>query len=356
MIIHKIVFRGSDIVAEYLGLTFDGRMSIAPEEDRFTQFYTKNWAEILATTYYKSETVDWGHRLRPRLVYWGFLAGSTLPLSDEQLDTVAKVAVCIELVHKSSLILDDYIDRDTMRHGLPSFYVTHGVEKTIMYTIHLLCVSLQTLTSVYFSHSIDGYYYYKSLTALISTLYNMSLGVLKELDLTCDNLSDIQQVKEIMDLETSSLIRNSLLLGYFLSEKIDKNIEAAFERIGTKLGYAFQVLNDLEPFCNMKSEAHKGSINTDVSRGRKNICFSVIFELSSNQEKRQIATTDDALLEQLFKKYNIQKIMIDEIHNVLLNIENELSELRPKIRCDEWTDEFLQFIKSVFTTFENRLN
>lgn len=343
-------------MAEYLGLTFDGRMSSAPEEDRFTQFYTKNWAEILATTYYKSETVDWGHRLRPRLVYWGFLAGSELPLSDEQLDIIAKVAVCIELVHKSSLILDDYIDRDTMRHGLPSFYVTHGVEKTIMYTIHLLCVSLQTLTKVYHEHSISGDYYYKSLTALISTLYDMSLGVLLELDLTPDDLTDIPKIKEIISLETSSLIKNSLLLGYFLSESTNVDIEAAFVRVGTKLGYAFQVLNDLEPFCNLKSEAHKGSVNTDISRGRKNICFSVMFELLSNREKREIITADDSLLEQLFEKYDIKKVMLGETHNVLLSIEAELSALNSKIKCDEWIDGFTKFIKSVFATFENRLN
>lgn len=343
-------------MAEYLGLTFDGRMSSAPEENRFVQFYNKNWEEILATTYYKSETVDWGHRLRPRLVYWGFLAGSTLPLSDEQLDTLAKVAVCIELVHKSSLILDDYIDRDTMRHGLPSFYITHGIEKTIMYTIHLLCVSLQTLTKVYYEHSIKDCYYYKSLTALISTLYDMSLGVLIELDLTSDDLSDIQKIKEIMNLETSSLIKNSLLLGYFLSESTAANIESAFEQIGTKLGYAFQVLNDLEPFCSLKNEAHKGSVNTDISRGRKNICFAVLFELLSNREKHEIFSADDHLLEHLFEKYHIKEIMLGEIHNVLLSIEIELSKLDSKIMCEGWIDAFTKFVKSVITTFESRLD
>lgn len=343
-------------MSEYLGVTVDGKMSSAPEEDCFARFYFKNWGEILSTTYYKSETADWGHLLRPRLVYWGFLAGSTLPLTDEQIDTTAKVAVCVELVHKASLILDDYIDRDTMRHGLPSFYVTHGVEKTIMHTIDLLCVSLQTLTNVYFARSINEHYYYKSLTVLISTLHNMSLGVLKELDLTTDDLSDIQKIKEIMDLETSSLIRNSLLLGYFLSESMDVDVEATLERIGTKLGYTFQVLNDLEAFCNLKNETHKGSINTDVSRGRKNICFSVMFELLSSRDRHKIATADDILLEHLFEKYNIKKIMLDDIHNVLVSIEDELSELEPQIKCDRWTNLFLQFIRSVFTTFENRLS
>ena len=343
-------------MSEYLGILSDGELYCAPDEKRFVQFYKMKWAEMMEQSYYKSENIDWGHRLRPRLVYWGFLAGSQPLPSDEQLDSIAEVAVCVELVHKASLLLDDFIDKDTMRHGELSFYVTYGVEKTVMYTIHLLCMSLRKLTDVFYKCSLASSFYYKSMTSLIGTLYNMSLGVLKELDLTGADLADVEKIKEIMDLETSSLIENSLLLGYFLSGDNTPDIERVLEQIGTKLGFAFQVLNDLEPFCSQKNEAHKGSKNTDISRNRKNICFPVLMELLSKREKEKAVTESDDYLINLFEKYNVKQILIEDVHNMIYGIHSDLIELTPKIKRENWGYLFMRFVASVISVFESRLN
>ena len=343
-------------MSEYLGLMSDGELYCAPEEERFVQFYKKNWAKMMEQSYYKSENIDWGHCLRPRLVYWGFLAGSQSSLLDEQLDSIAKVAVCIEFVHKASLLLDDFIDKDTMRHGEVSFYVSHGVEKTVMFTIHLLCMSLKELTDVFYKCSLEGSFYYKSMTSLIRTLYNMSLGVLMELDLSSLDLANVEKIKEIMDLETSSLIENSILLGYFLSGDNVLDVEQTLEQIGSKIGFAFQVLNDLEPFCSQKNEAHKGSQNTDVSRNRKNICFPVLMGLLSKRERVKVVDESDDYLIYLFEKYNVKQILIDDVHNMLFGIQSELIRLTPIIKRENWGNLFMQFVASVISVFENRLN
>ena len=343
-------------MAEYMGLTTDGEMFAAPEEEIFVKYYEKNWSEIASKTYYGSENFDLGHRLRPRLVYWGFLAGTDSPLNDEQFDSVAKVAVCVELIHKSSLLLDDIIDKDTMRHGYPSFYTIYGTDKAIMFTINLLCTALKTMTEVYYRHSIGGSYYYKSMIVVVDTLYNMSLGVLMELDLEPKDFVNIHKIKEIIELETSSLIGNSLLLGYFLSEKCEESIEEMLERIGQKLGYAFQVLNDLEPFCNSQNEEHKGSLNTDISHDRKNICIPILMELMSKADaKRLTSFSDNSYIINMFNKYNIRRIMIDDIDNVILWIEDELKEHSYEVKYPNWAQEFKQFILSVITVFESRL-
>lgn len=343
-------------MSEYLGILIDGEMYTAPEESRFIQFYKINWAKMMETSYYKSENIDWGHRLRPRLVYWGFLAGTQFSLSDEQLDSISRVAVCIELIHKASLILDDFIDKDTMRHGATSFHVTYGTEKTVMFTIHLLCMALKELTDVFYNCSLESSFYYKSMTSLVETLYNMSLGVLMELDLNKSDLTDIKRIKEIMDLETSSLIENSILLGYFLSGDNEREIEESLEKIGSRLGYAFQILNDLEPFCTLKNEAHKGSKNTDISRNRKNICFPVLMGLLPKQEKKKVAQSSEEHLLYLFDKYSVKQILVDDVHNILRGIHAELIKLTPTVKRVNWASSFMQFVTSVIYVFESRLN
>ncbi len=342
-------------MAEYFGIKTDGEFFVAPEEYRFIQFYKQNWAKVMEHTYYKEENIDWGHRLRPRLVYWGFLSETIGPVSDRQMDVVSKGAVCIELIHKSSLLLDDYIDKDTMRHGSPSFYTVYGVEKTVMYTIHLLCMALKTLTDILYQDSIRSSYYYKSMTALIQTLYNMSLGVLMELDLTRDDMGDINKVKEIMDLETSALIENSLLLGYYLTQSEDSLVENVLVQVGEKLGYIFQVLNDLEPYCSANNDAHKGSTNTDIMRNRKNICFPLLMGVASNKDKKKLACASDSELVFLLNKYGIKELLLTDVQNTITQIKQDITSIKSLAKRHEWSAAFTDFIDSVIRVFQNRL-
>lgn len=345
----------------YLGMKNDGLYALANGEEIFIEHYEKKWNEILLDVYYHTELLNYGHKFRPRLVYWGYCAGKSITdMNTNDYDAIAQVAVCIELVHKASILLDDYIDGDTARHGINAFHITHGPERTMIFSLNILCRSLSIINETFMEYIDDSTYSKISMKLVIQTLEDMTLGVLRELDLSDDvSRQKLDDVKEIMHLETASLITNSLLVGYLLSQNKEMNNINLFQEIGKDLGYIFQVLNDLEPFCSKRNNDHKGSLNTDISRNRKNICVPLLYIYLTPKEKRKLQNTPseekDALLLNLFQKYRIQEKLFNEINNVCKRIHNNITLMTRKPQLQEWCDHFNAFVDSVITVSKKRL-
>lgn len=345
----------------YLGMKNDGLYALADGEEIFIEHYEKKWDEIVSDVYYHTELLSYGHKFRPRLVYWGYCAGKTITsMTANDYDAIAQVAVCIELVHKASILLDDYIDGDTARHGIDAFHITHGPERTMIFSLNILCRSLSLINDTFIEYIDDSTYSKISMKLVIQTLEDMTLGVLRELDLSDDvSMQKLDDVKEIMHLETASLITNSLLVGYLLSQNKEMDNINLFREIGKDLGYIFQVLNDLEPFCSKRNNDHKGSLNTDISRNRKNICVSLLYIYLTSKEKRKLENTPseekDALLLNLFQKYRIQEKLFNEINTVCKRIHNNITLMTRKPQLQEWCDHFNVFVDSVITVSKKRL-
>lgn len=347
---------------KYLGLKDDGTYYAAKREAEFLNFYEKNWSEILSDTYYKSEQLDIGHKFRPRLVYWGFIMNGCDQLTNYDFDMISKVAVCIELVHKASILLDDFIDQDTARHGKPTFHTIHGIDRTVICSLNILSRSLKILNHVFYLYSNSNTFIWKSMNAFTTTLEEMTLGVLKEPDLPDQLNQNINVVREIMHLETSALITNSLLMGMYLAQIDNSDAIKIIERIGKKFGFIFQALNDLEPFCNLKNSDHKGSINTDFSRSRKNICVSLLYPFLSSKEVDRIKSNkieiQNDLIIKYFKKYQIYESIMNELNNTYASMLTDINELQ--IRTPEldqqWPSKFTKFVSSVITICKNRVS
>lgn len=345
----------------YLGLKEDGLYKFAAGEEKFIEHYEKKWNEVLTNIYYSTNLLDYGHKFRPRLVYWGYCAGKNFKsLTENDYDAIALVSVSIELVHKASILLDDYIDGDTARHGMEAFHITYGPERTMMFALNILCKALEIINNVFIEYINDSTYSKISMQLVIQTLEDMSLGVLKELDLSNDiSMQKYDNVKEIMHLETSSLITNSLLIGYLLSQNTDLKTMNSLQEIGSNLGYIFQILNDLEPFCSPKNNEHKGSLNTDISRNRKNICLPLLYSFLSTEEKKVLEESNmndlDLILLNLFTKYNIKEKSIIEINSIYMQIYKIIEILSTNSNIKEWCTDFHEFVDSVIAVSKKRL-
>ncbi len=345
----------------YLGIESDGLYAFANGEEIFIEHYEKKWNETLSNAYYHTELLSYGHKFRPRLVYWGYCAGrSVANMSENDYDAIAQVAVCIELVHKASILLDDYIDGDTARHGIDAFHITHGPERTMIFSLNILCQALNIINDTFMDYIDDSTYSKVSMKLVIQTLEDMTLGVLRELDLSDDvSMQNLDDVKEIMHLETASLITNSLLVGYLLSQNKEMDSMDLFQAIGKDLGYIFQVLNDLEPFCSKRNNDHKDIIKTDITRSRKNISVPLLYVYLTAKEKRKLenasAEEKDSLLLDLFQKYHIQEKLFNEIDNVCKRIHSNISLMTGKPQLQEWCDHFGSFVDSVIAVSTKRL-
>lgn len=346
---------------KYLGIKDDGLYSFAAGEEIFIKYYEIKWNEILSDVYYHTNLLNYGHKFRPRLVYWGYCAGKpSITLNQRDYNAIAQVAASIELVHKSSILLDDFIDGDTARHGLDAFHITYGAERTMIFSLNILCRSLKMINDVFLNYIDDSLYSKAGMNLVIQTLEDMTLGVLKELDLSNEiSNQKLSDIKEIMHLETASLITNSLLTGYLLSQDKEKNNINIFEEIGNDLGYIFQVLNDLEPFCSKINSDHKGSLNTDVSRNRKNVCLPLIYSLLTTEEKQKLERSSDEELDLLllnfFQKYKVKKVLFTEIVEILRRIHNNIQKMGSSPKMEPWCESFHTFVDSVITVSQKRL-
>lgn len=331
-------------------------------QTKFIEAFNKNWAELMSELFFQQAQFINGNRLRPYTLFIGYLATkSDYQLKATEYDNISKLSLCIELIHKSSLILDDLIDGDPARHGKCAFHMEYGKENTMMFAINLLSISVQKLNQFILDN--DEYIVLKNkgINLLSQIMYDMSLGELKELNLSNADRYDYEKIKEIIDLETSPLISNSLLFGYYAGNGSNKKVEDLLYEIGYECGFIFQVMNDLEAFCQQeKLKQHKGRLNTDIVYAKKNIALTLLYNLISEQEKEKLASMHSAddvnnLLIYYFKHYKIKDSFMREVNLIHEKISTQINELENQQLCSDWCHLFDDFINVIIQECKNRL-
>jgi len=76
-----------------------------------------NPLEVRAIEYIHDFTISGGKRLRPALMYYGFLGTGA-----KSCEAIINATLSIEMAHSFLLIHDDIIDRDAKRHGVPTLH------------------------------------------------------------------------------------------------------------------------------------------------------------------------------------------------------------------------------------------
>lgn len=268
-----------------------------------------------------------GNHLRPLLVYWGGALGSKSK-ADIPIESLTELAICVEILHKTSIIVDDLIDKDTMRHNKIAFHKQYSPEETIIFAIYMLGTLMTKIDCL-----TPQYNYVKTpfLTLFSQSLREMSKGCLSELKLNQENRYNFETIVSIIQEETSTLIKNSLLIGFLSNTTYDQKVVSIIEQIGEKVGYFFQVMNDLEPFCSNKSiSQHKGTLNFDFNRERKNIVLPYIYGHCSIREKNLLTENtipDQEMILHLYKKYKIESVIKSDMVAIQAQIESHLDSL-----------------------------
>lgn len=324
---------------------------LSKEENFFLFSFQNKWSNFLSflpKKYQHSPQVNSGNRLRPLLCYWGYTVGNnTLKNSNILFD----VSVALEAIHKASVIIDDIIDEDEKRTGKNTFHCDFSKYEGILVGISIIFQGLKTLKK----HSQQKIH--ESL--FIETVLEMCLGTLYELNLNPNNLS-VDYIKNIMNMQTSTIIKNSFIMGSLLTSTPAVDQLNIFEEIGIKLGFLFQVMNDFESFNNPKHIiGYKGNLNIDVNRARKNICIAYLYEMSSKKDKIKLVEFinqfQTSLVKDLYDKYNIDRIIIEEINACKSSLFSSIDKLKENCLSNETFDAFENFIKFVFKKCDQKV-
>lgn len=258
-------------------------------DNSMNTIFHRKWIEFLDgldIPYRNAIQLRIGNHLRPLLVYWGAAIGAE-SIDAICVDAATEMAICVEIMHKTSIIIDDLIDSDEKRHNRAAFHKQYSSGEAIIFAIYFLGESFYKINELSSRYPALNNF---STKIFSKTLCLMANGCLQELTLTSDSRYNIENISKIISMETSTLIKNSALLGFLISRTPNDAQIELLNNIGDKVGYLFQAMNDLEPFSSFENiSLHKGNFNI-VQKDLKNIEDQVellINQLSNQQINQQ---------------------------------------------------------------------
>ena len=324
-------------------------------EAKFNHSFEKAWDDTISKYDINQAQLAEGSHLRPLMVFWGYMAAVSAPHTSSQImkiDYIADVAVSIELIHKATILIDDWIDEDRARHGKNAFHVEYGPYYTVILALHMISDSIIKLKA-FLPLDIKAHNnYYICSDILANTIYSMSKGALEELKLE-SNRFNLEHIKEIAKLETAEIIGNALQLGYFAGLGDNINDSNLLKYTGIRFGYLFQVMNDMEAFADQDSLiTHKGNLNDDVNISRKNVAVALLYNIASKHDKTIVANGSYSDIVKLMKKYKVLDFIVSETELFYSKI---IEDFQKSTFEKTWISNFIIFMQEAKTKAYQKL-
>lgn len=203
-----------------------------------------------------------GKRIRPTIT---LLAAEAVGSPQKQ---AVEQAVAIELIHNASLLVDDIIDRSTLRRGADSGWVAHGHDATLATSDGLIGEAFARLET-------------ETATQIAAqAIVELSQGEAMELATTPDGWQDYRQLAKY---KTGALFRAAAELGA-LSGECGAQTRKTLGEYGERVGIAFQIKDDVLDVT-AASETLGKPTNKDEATGRPSVIHAT--DLSTEHALRQ---------------------------------------------------------------------
>ena len=253
-----------------------------------------------------------GKRIRPLLCMLVYDA------CNGKVKNVIDVAISIELLHIFSLVHDDIMDGDQLRHGIKTIHEKWDNSIAILSGDAILALAFKGLNSS---------------PNLIKQKFNSALIAVCEgqaLDIEYQDLDKISlnEYYEMINLKTAYMIGLSAEIGALLANKSNKDANS-YKKMGLLLGKVFQIQDDLLEITSSTNTMGK-SLSSDILLNKKTYLMI------------QAENKFPGVLDQIYKKNNKDlPLLKKEIRNFLF--DNNIIE--------ETTD----YISSIFIEIDNIL-
>lgn len=333
-------------------------------QKRFNTEFNKYWMDFIKKcdkNMSRAIQLNIGNHTRPLLVYLGATANSDFNNTAVITET-AQLAVSIEAIHKSSVIIDDIIDGDSMRRGQKCMHKEFGQYETIFFAVCMLALGIENINIMLASKNLDGIHA-TVISLLCNTIYEMCHGAIMEITSNVEKQTSLEYIQEIINSETIKLIENSLYIGFLYTGSENKKASDIIKNMGRKCGYIFQVMNDLEAFCNPQHIIeYKGNLNSDFLRSRKNIILPYLYNSCNKTDKKLLLSLLNgnelcfSNAQKLFIKYDIKDIILKDIDDIYISLFSEITSLSPEICNSHWIDIFNTYLNYSKTKYQSILN
>ena len=233
--------------------------------EKLLTFYKNGPSSLIET--YKYVLTAKGKRIRPMLTIltsksiYGNYDKSFIP------------ALCIEILHNFTLVHDDIMDNDSIRHGKQTVHKKWNDAHAILSGDMLLAVSLQKLIETNPSNRV--------LNSFMNGLLAVCEGQALDKEFETSKLVTKEKYLYMIEKKTAHLIAMSLEIGgltYNCSEKTAKNLF----NFGILIGKAFQIQDDLLEIMS-SSDNMKKTLESDIILEKKTYPIILCREIDNNK-------------------------------------------------------------------------
>ncbi|MHA7647869.1 polyprenyl synthetase family protein [Nitrosopumilus sp. S4] len=221
--------------------------------------------------------VNGGKRLRPYMVIKScqILGGKT--------SNAMPAASAVEMVHNFTLVHDDIMDNDEMRHGVPTVHKKFGMPIAILAGDVLFSKAYQVITESKLSAN--------ATTQLVSRLAKACVDVCEGqlLDIKLAEKKKIPTEAEYITMickKTAALFDVSCAMGAICATSNKQDI-SNLSSFGRNLGIAFQITDDLIGVMG-DSKITKKPVGNDLREGKKSLPILMAIKLAKAGDKKTI--------------------------------------------------------------------
>ena len=234
----------------------------------------------LASSHYISSG---GKRLRPYIV---------LKVSELFGGTSRKAmpaAAAVELIHNFSLVHDDIMDNDEVRHNVPTVHASYGVPLAILAGDILFSKAFQMMAVGGLREGITE----KSISEMVSRLSTACINVCEgqaiDMQMASNGSQSYSQTDYIHMIEkkTASLFELSCSLGVLSADNRKIEDLDRLSVFGKNIGIAFQLIDDLIGIVGDPQITGK-AVGNDIREGKKTFPMVLVLDKAELNERNKL--------------------------------------------------------------------
>ena len=255
-----------------------------------------------------------GKRLRPYLVL-----KSCQMLGGKQSDAIS-AASAVEMIHNFTLVHDDIMDNDEMRHGVTTTHKKFDIPLAILAGDVLYSKAYNTISS---KSKLSSNYTTQLVSKLSKACIEICEGQVNDIKFAENKkIPTEKEYIKMIEKKTAVLFEVSCAMGAICAKRKQKDVKN-LSVFGRNLGIAFQITDDLIGIIG-DSRITKKPVGNDIREGKKSLPIILAIKKARGQNRTKIM--------QVFGNSGASKQQINLAVNVIrsLGVEKEVRDVALK--------------------------
>lgn len=269
----------------YIAAYFDSVIADARKEDDLVE---------QALVAVKELALAGGKRLRPAFMYRAYLAAG-----GEDEERILRTAVSVELLHLFLLVHDDIIDRDDMRHGLPTLHRKYAeigkrhfdITDTDHFGVSIAIIMGDMLMAfgndIIFQSGFPHDRVFRALSKLQNIVSYTVIGQGRDIYMEYKKSATEEEILRMYRNKTAKYtVEGPMHLGAALAGSSEGTLEK-FSAYGVPIGVAFQIRDDILGIFGSEEKLGK-PVGSDIEEGKLTLLVSRALEKSARAQEGEL--------------------------------------------------------------------